>query len=105
MFLLFLTVEIPLGDVAEVCLEENGPLFGASIMKHYGIYEDLFNGAYFLPVIPLRIFYDFDEEHVTPVYHGNIVPASDVSKFVFSTIQNIHLMCIIFMVVKLLHLI
>ena len=34
----------------------------------YGIYEDLFDGAYFTPNLDLTIEFDFDEELVTPVY-------------------------------------
>ena len=34
----------------------------------YGIYEDLFDGAYFTPNLNLIIEFDFDEELVTPVY-------------------------------------
>ena len=34
----------------------------------YGVYEDLFDGAYFTPNVNLTIEFDYNEELVTPVF-------------------------------------
>ena len=51
------------------------------IAKHYGIYDDLFNGASFVPVVDLRVTYAFGDDEVTPVHCGNRIDPADVSCF------------------------
>ncbi|KAH9515779.1 39S ribosomal protein L38, mitochondrial [Bulinus truncatus] len=58
---------------------EKMPEHVKKIAEHYGIFRDLFNGAHFFPVVPLDIFYDYNEEFVTPIRSGNIIPASETS--------------------------
>ena len=61
---------------------EKGPKHAKAIAKHYGIYEDLFNGAEFLPVVDLGVFYECDDDgdKVTPVYRGNVIDPGEVRK-------------------------
>ncbi len=53
--------------------EKSGGLFKeiAHAAEIYGIFEDLFDFAYFTPVVKLSVKYDYDEETVTPVHRGN----------------------------------
>ncbi|KAK0181042.1 hypothetical protein PV327_003363 [Microctonus hyperodae] len=51
-----------------------------TIADHYGVYDDLFGDAYFHPVLPLDIKYDFgDEEKIATVHRGNILLPSETS--------------------------
>lgn len=56
---------------------ESGPRHICRVAEHYGIFRDMFDGAHFNPVIPLDVWYDYDEEFVTPVKYGNIIPAKE----------------------------
>ncbi|OWF38006.1 39S ribosomal protein L38, mitochondrial-like [Mizuhopecten yessoensis] len=49
-----------------------------SVAQHYGLYRDLFSGAFFYPQFPLNVFFDYDSESVTAVYNGNILSPSEV---------------------------
>lgn len=45
-----------------------------TIADHYGVYNDLFGDAYFYPVQPLEIIYDFgDNEKIAVVHRGNLL--------------------------------
>ncbi|KAK0088996.1 hypothetical protein PV325_009879 [Microctonus aethiopoides] len=51
-----------------------------TIADHYGVYDDLFGDAYFHPVLPLDIKYDFgDEEKIATVHRGNILLPSETT--------------------------
>ncbi|XP_023296113.2 39S ribosomal protein L38, mitochondrial [Lucilia cuprina] len=43
------------------------------IADHYGIFEDLFGAAYFVPRVNLNIQYQATEDTLIPVYNGNII--------------------------------
>ncbi|XP_075157466.1 mitochondrial ribosomal protein L38 [Haematobia irritans] len=43
------------------------------IADHYGIFEDLFGAAYFVPRVNLNIRYQANEDTLVPVYNGNII--------------------------------
>ena len=68
------TLEVNMEDV-KAEHEKDGGLFAeiANAAELYGIYEDLFNGDYFTPILNLKVSYDFDEELITPVYRGNVI--------------------------------
>ena len=72
-------VKIPLGELRDYANLEYGPYLDKIMAEHYGIFRDLFENAYFYPVVNMRIAYQYDEELVTPVYTGNVVPPSDVN--------------------------
>ena len=75
-------MEIPLEEVVKDYSLEKGPHHAMTIAQHYGIYDDLFNGAVFLPALDLGVYYEYDEETVTPVHRGNIIDPEEVSFFV-----------------------
>ena len=58
--------------------KESMPHHVRQIADHYGIFHDMFDGAYFHPVAPLEVAFDYCEESVTPVCYGNIIPAAEV---------------------------
>lgn len=76
---MYVTVQVAQDEVSDVWQDEMGPYHTKTLAEHYGIYDDLFPGAYFLPVTPLHIAYDYDDEYVTPVYRGNRISPEDVS--------------------------
>ena len=76
-------MKVVLDDVKEVWLREFGPRHVRSVVDHYGIYRDLFEGAFFYPTVHLNINYDYDDEFVTPVYTGNKISPADVYIFFF----------------------
>lgn len=61
--------------------EANGGFFNELMMasENYGIFQDLFNGAYFCPILKLDIRYQ-DEEFSTPVCRGNVVKPKEASQ-------------------------
>ena len=68
------TLEVNMADV-KLEHENSGGLYAeiANAAELYGIYEDLFRGDYFSPILNLKISYDFDEELITPAYRGNVI--------------------------------
>ena len=73
-------MEIPLEDVKEEWRQEFGPFHLKKIAEHYGIFNDLFNGAIFYPVLDLSVAYEEpgEEDTVLPVYMGNHIPPEKV---------------------------
>lgn len=72
------SVKVDVNKVREEWLTESMPEHVCKIASHYGIYRDLFDGAHFHPLVPLDISFDYDEEFVTPVRYGNVIPAAEV---------------------------
>lgn len=51
-----------------------------TIAEHYGIFQDLFHPyAYFMPVIAMKITYDYDNEFVSVVHSGNHMKPSETA--------------------------
>ncbi|XP_062447966.1 large ribosomal subunit protein mL38 [Rhea pennata] len=73
------TVLIPLDEVRAEWEKTSGPLHKQRVAEHYGIFRDLFKGATFTPRVILRVGYSQEDEHVVPVYHGNMVTPSEAS--------------------------
>ena len=50
------------------------------VAQYYNIYEDLFGEAYFHPVIPLKIEFEYEKDPsvFTPVYRGNLIKPAEV---------------------------
>lgn len=71
------TLEISLDEVNKEWLKTSAPNHLYTIIDHYGIYNDMFNGAYFYPIMPMSIGYELDEDNVMPVHYGNTVNASE----------------------------
>jgi len=45
----------------------------------YGVFEDLFDGAYFTPNVNLEIEFDYEEDLVTPVFRGNVIKPKEAT--------------------------
>lgn len=78
-------VKIPLIDVEKEWQKESATMQIQTLAEHYGIYQDLFNGDYFTPVVNLHVCYDYDDDLVTPVYFGNRIFPAEVAchEFIF----------------------
>lgn len=71
-------LHLPPEAVREGWQADMGPVHTRQVAEHYGVFQDLFgDGAFFYPVVPLTVAYEYDEEHVTPVYRGNMVPPAE----------------------------
>ncbi|MEE6528087.1 hypothetical protein FKM82_030018, partial [Ascaphus truei] len=73
------TLRIPLDEVRADWERTSGPYHVQRVADHYGVYRDLFGEATFTPRISLRVQYSQGEELVMPVYHGNVVTASEAA--------------------------
>ena len=72
-------VEIDINAVQEEYMTDLGPYHTRQLALHCGIFRDLFGPyAYFDPLVPLRVEYDFSEDEVTPVFRGNIIKPAEV---------------------------
>ncbi|CAD5111139.1 DgyrCDS477 [Dimorphilus gyrociliatus] len=69
-----------IGRTSKAWLEEEGPLHKLRIAEHFGIFEHLFEGAYFYPIEKLVVAYDYDHDFVSPVYYGNRIYPADAQK-------------------------
>ncbi|NXF12165.1 RM38 protein, partial [Smithornis capensis] len=73
------TVLIPLEDVRAEWERTSGPFHKQRVAKHCGVFRDLFKGATFTPWVSLRVEYSQEDEHLVPVYYGNMVTPSEAS--------------------------
>ncbi|XP_062976390.1 large ribosomal subunit protein mL38 [Elgaria multicarinata webbii] len=71
------TLLVPLDDVKAEWEKISGPYHRQRVAEHYGLYRDLFDDATFVPRVLLRVEYNQDEEHIMPVYHGNVVTPTE----------------------------
>ncbi|KYN39760.1 39S ribosomal protein L38, mitochondrial [Trachymyrmex septentrionalis] len=71
---------VDLKTVKEDWLQIDGPSHIHRIAKHYGVYNDLYGDAYFMPVVPLNISYDLEDDKLVKVYTGNVIKPSEASK-------------------------
>ena len=89
MFDYVFAVQIPLEEVREEWLKTEGPSHIHRIAEHYGIYEDLFGDAFFIPYVALNIKYKQKDNCYLPVHHGNVIKPVEV---VFYRIQALLLL-------------
>lgn len=66
-------MSVNLEEVRKVWLKSSSPFDIRRIANHYGIFQDLFSNAYFLPIVPLEITYTVDDDTVVRVHTGNII--------------------------------
>lgn len=67
-------MDIDLDKAKEDWLNTIGPQHVHRTAQHFGIFDDLFEDAYFYPITPLTIDYDFGhEELLARVYTGNLI--------------------------------
>lgn len=71
-------MEVPLSEVKEDWKKSNGPLQIKIIAEHYGIYQDLFGDAFFIPNVILDISYKQEDDVYCPVHRGNVIKPSQV---------------------------
>ncbi|KAK2536982.1 hypothetical protein Q9966_006295 [Columba livia] len=70
---------IPLDEVRAEWEKSSGPFHKQRVAEHCGVFRDLFRGATFTPWVTLRVEYSQEDEHVVPVYYGNMVTPSEAS--------------------------
>ncbi|NXU93205.1 RM38 protein, partial [Xiphorhynchus elegans] len=73
------TVLIPLEDVRAEWERTSGPFHKQRVAERCGVFRDLFKGATFTPWVALRVQYSQENEHIVPVYYGNMVTPSEAS--------------------------
>ncbi|KAG9478722.1 hypothetical protein GDO78_012404 [Eleutherodactylus coqui] len=73
------TLLIPLDEVRADWERECGPIHIQRVAEHYGVYNDLFGKATFVPQVTLRIQYNTEEDAVMPVYYGNVVTPTEAA--------------------------
>lgn len=76
--ILVFAVKIPLDEVQKDWWLESAAQKVPTLAEHYGLFNDLFGGNYFVPVVNMNISYDYDDQSVTPVYYGNKIPPAEV---------------------------
>ena len=70
-------MNIDLDEVSEKAWKENGPAGVVKIAEHYGIFKDLFPGAFFYLSVNLDVCYHGDDSEI-PVFYGNQLFADEV---------------------------
>ncbi|KAM6403355.1 large ribosomal subunit protein mL38-like [Rhynochetos jubatus] len=73
------TVLIPLDEVRAEWEKTSGSFHKQRVAEHCGIFRDLFKGATFTPWVTLRVEYSQEDDHLVPVYCGNMVTPSEAS--------------------------
>ncbi|KZC04668.1 PREDICTED: 39S ribosomal protein L38, mitochondrial [Dufourea novaeangliae] len=73
-------LSVDLNQVKETWLDTLGPIHVHKIAYHYGIFQDLFGDAYFMPVVPLKIDYNTNDDTLVRVYTGNVIKPSEADK-------------------------
>ncbi|KAK3707405.1 hypothetical protein RRG08_034462 [Elysia crispata] len=73
-------LQIDMVKMKEEWNRESMPEHVCQIAEHYGIFYDMFDGAYFHPVAPLDVAFGDNEKKCTPALYGNSIPAAETSK-------------------------
>ncbi|CAK9802431.1 39S ribosomal protein L38, mitochondrial [Anthophora plagiata] len=70
-----------LEELKKAWLETDMPFHARRIADHYGIFQDLFEDAFFFPVVPLEINYRIkDDDTFVRVHTGNVIKPSEACK-------------------------
>uniref|UniRef100_U3J3Y5 Large ribosomal subunit protein mL38 n=1 Tax=Anas platyrhynchos platyrhynchos TaxID=8840 RepID=U3J3Y5_ANAPP len=72
------TALIPLDEVRAEWEKTSGPFHKQRLAEYYGIFRDLFQKGTFTPWVSLRVEYSQEDEHLVPVYYGNMVTPTEV---------------------------
>ncbi|XP_043855741.1 39S ribosomal protein L38, mitochondrial [Dromiciops gliroides] len=70
---------IPLEEVRADWEKTVGPYHKQRLAEYYGLYQDLFLGATFVPWVPLNVAYNLEEEMVMPVFQGNEITPTEAT--------------------------
>ena len=89
-FIWLFPVKVDVNEVDDEWRKESGPSHIRRVAEHYGIFDQMFDGAHFHATVPLNVWFDYDDEFVTPVKYGNVIPAQEVR---CSTFHNLILPC------------
>ncbi|XP_055327318.1 39S ribosomal protein L38, mitochondrial-like [Paramacrobiotus metropolitanus] len=73
------TLKADLSKVLDEWETEAGPEQISGAAMHYGVFEDLFGAAYFIPYVPIRPGFHTDD-YYTPVHRGNHILPADAMK-------------------------
>ncbi|XP_011860991.1 PREDICTED: 39S ribosomal protein L38, mitochondrial [Vollenhovia emeryi] len=71
---------VDLRTVREDWLRTDGPFHAHRLAKHYGVYDDLYGDAYFMPTVPLDVSYNLADDKLVRVYTGNVIKPSEASR-------------------------
>ncbi|XP_071490259.1 large ribosomal subunit protein mL38-like isoform X1 [Diadema antillarum] len=71
------TLRIPLDKVTEVWEKTSGPYHIRAVAHHYNIFKDMFDGADFVPFVPVKIAYQLGPSEFSSVYRGNVITPSE----------------------------
>lgn len=69
---------IDLKKAKQTYLQQEGPNHIKVIADHYGVFEHLFGDAYFIPRVPLNIFFNTEDFRI-PVFYGNTVKPKEAN--------------------------
>ncbi|XP_069689575.1 large ribosomal subunit protein mL38 [Periplaneta americana] len=72
-------LEIPLSEVKEEWLKTAGPFEIKRVAEHYGIFNDLFGDAYFVPRVMLNVKYKISDDSYLPVQRGNVIKPAEAA--------------------------
>ncbi|RZC35233.1 39S ribosomal protein L38, mitochondrial, partial [Asbolus verrucosus] len=72
-------LKIDLEEANKEWLKTSGFYHIKKIADHYGVYEHLFGDAYFLPIVPVSVYFS-NNDTLHPVYFGNIIKPSDATE-------------------------
>lgn len=70
---------IDLQKVRQDWLQMDGPFHIHRIAEHYDIYKHLYGDAYFMPIVPLDISYELEDDKLARVYNGNVIKPSEAA--------------------------
>lgn len=70
-------LEVSLKEVKEQWLKTAGPFHIRRVAEHYGVYDDLFGDAYFIPRVMLDVHYKLTDDSYLPVNRGNVIKPSE----------------------------
>jgi len=71
---------VDLQTMREDWLRIDGSSHVHRLAKHYGVYNDLYGDAYFMPIVPLNISYQLADDELVRVYFGNVIKPSQASR-------------------------
>lgn len=74
------TLLVDLQTVREDWMRTDASFHVHRIAKHYGVYDDLYGDAYFMPTVPLNVSYDLPNDKLVKVYTGNVIKPSEASR-------------------------
>lgn len=72
-------LSIDLQQMRQDWLKTEGPFHIHRIAEHYGVYKHLYGDAYFMPIVPLDISYQLEDDKLIRVYNGNVIKPNEAS--------------------------